>query len=228
MIPLRDSVKSSVYPYVTVALIVVNVTVFLLQIFFDIATLNQLFTLFGVIPTLFTRLTLIELFFNPFPILSLLTAIFLHGSWLHLLSNMLYLWIFGDNVEDRLGHGGFLVFYLITGVVGSLSHILANPASTVPTIGASGAIAGVLGAYLVFYPRAKVQAIIPLVFIYTITRIRAIYFLFIWFVLQILNGITMMSSSGTDVAWWAHIGGFAAGALLALYITAKSFNLQKA
>ncbi len=224
MIPLRDSIKSSMYPYVTVSIVVINTVVFVLQNFLSIRELNIFFQVFGVIPAYFTQLTLFQLLgAGLFPMFSLITAIFIHGSWLHLISNMIYLWVFGDNVEDKLGHLGFLVFYLVVGMVGSFAHILANPDSTIPTIGASGSIAGVLGAYLIFYPKAKVQAIIPLLIIYTITRIRAVYFLILWFALQLLNGVTLMAA-GTAVAWWAHIGGFLGGAAIALFFSYQLYQ----
>lgn len=213
MIPLRDSVKSATYPYVTVSLVVLNVIIFIFQLTLGNRELTLLFNIFGVVPALFTEGGLLA---GLFPIMSLITAIFLHGSLLHLGGNMLYLWVFGDNVEDRLGHLGFIVFYLTAGIAGSLAHILANPTSAIPTIGASGSIAGVLGAYMVFYPRAKVQAFIPLIIIFTVTRIRAVYFLFLWFAIQLLNGITVIGT-GAAVAWWAHIGGFLTGAIIGAY-----------
>ncbi|MDW7675590.1 MAG: rhomboid family intramembrane serine protease [Bacillota bacterium] len=218
MIPLRDSIKSTTFPYVTVSLVAINTLIFIFQITLNERQLIILFNNLGVIPAIFTQFSIVQILLaGILPIGSLITSIFLHGSWLHLLGNMVYLWVFGDNVEDRLGHGGFFVFYLVAGVIGSLAHILANPMSSIPTIGASGSIAGILGAYLVFYPRAKVQALIPLIVIFTVTRIRAVYFLFIWFFIQVLNGITVMASGAQAVAWWAHIGGFLAGAIIAAY-----------
>jgi membrane associated rhomboid family serine protease len=189
--------------------------IFLWQLSLANRELAFLFNNFGVVPALFTQGGIF--FAGIYPSLSLLTAIFLHGSWFHLLGNMLYLWVFGDNVEGKLGHVGFFVFYLTAGVVGSLAHILANPASAIPTIGASGSIAGVLGAYMVFFPRAKVQAFIPLIIIFTVTRIRAIYFLFLWFAIQLLNGLTVLGTGAQAVAWWAHIGGFMAGATIGAF-----------
>ena len=145
--------------------------------------------------------------------LTLLTCIFLHGGRMHIIGNMLFLYIFGDNVEDRFGHAGYAVFYLACGVAASLTHLLSAPSSEVPTIGASGAIAGVMGAYMWLYPRAKVLTLVPLGFILQMIVIPAPVFLGIWFVIQLFQG--SMMDTATGVAWWAHIGGFAAGFVVA-------------
>jgi membrane associated rhomboid family serine protease len=148
---------------------------------------------------------------------TVLSSIFMHGGWLHLIFNMWFLWIFGDNVEDRLGHGRYLVLYLAAGAVASVVHVFANPFSTIPTVGASGAIAGVLGAYFVTYPRARVTTLIPIFVFIHIAELPAWLVLGMWFALQFLSGSlalgTTQASAG-GVAWWAHIGGFAAGILL--------------
>jgi len=146
--------------------------------------------------------------------MTLVTCMFLHGGWMHFLGNMWFLHIFGDNVEDRLGHFGFSLLYLGTGALASLAHVAAGPESPIPTIGASGAIAGVMGAYAWFYPHAKVQAVLPLFIIIQVFVLPAPVFLGIWFLIQTLSGLTSGATSG--VAWWAHIGGFVAGALIAL------------
>jgi membrane associated rhomboid family serine protease len=147
----------------------------------------------------------------------LLTSTFLHGGLLHLLGNMLYLWVFGDNVEDRLGHGGYLLFYLAAGAAGSIAHIISNPQSTIPTIGASGAIAGILGAYLLFFPRARVLTLIPIGFFITTAYVPAPLFLFIWFILQVINvSFAGLTAGAQTVAWWAHIGGFVFGFIFVL------------
>lgn len=153
------------------------------------------------------------------PILTLLTCILLHGGWMHFLGNMWFLHIFGDNVEDRLGHFGYVLFYCGCGIAASLVHYVTDPHSTMPTIGASGAIAGVMGAYFVWYPRAQIKTLVPLGYLMHIVVIPAPVFLGIWFVINLFQGT--MSISGTEaggVAWWAHIGGFAAGALIAKLI----------
>lgn len=150
----------------------------------------------------------------------LVTSMFLHGGWLHLAGNMLFLWIFGDNVEDRFGHLRFLLFYLVGGLVASVTHVLTNTASTVPTIGASGAVAAVLGAYTWFFPRARVLALVPIGIFLQTMELPAGIFLGLWFVMQFLSGTlaAMMGSSlkAGGIAWWAHIGGFAFGGLLAV------------
>jgi hypothetical protein len=150
------------------------------------------------------------------PWLTLLTCIFLHGGWMHFLGNMWFLFIFGDNVEDRIGHSGYLLFYLFSGVAASGAHLLSNPASDVPTIGASGAIASVMGAYFLLYPRALVLSLIPIVFFFHIVVLPAPVFLGVWFLLQFFQGLGSVGSvQTTGVAWWAHIGGFVFGFLVA-------------
>lgn len=151
---------------------------------------------------------------------TLLTSQFLHAGWLHLLGNLLYLWIFGNNVEDRLGRAGFLLFYLTGGVLASLAQVAIDPGSTIPTIGASGAIAATLGAYLVFYPRARVTSLIFLGFFYQLVRIPAAIVLGLWFLLQLVDGVGSLGpTQGGGVAFFAHIGGFAFGALVAWLVT---------
>jgi len=140
---------------------------------------------------------------------------FLHGGWLHLLGNMLYLWIFGDNVEDRLGHGRFILFYLLCGVAAALAQIYVSPTSKTPMIGASGAIAGVLGAYLLLFPQSRVLALIPIAFFLQVVEIPAFVFLLFWFFMQFLSGAVAITAYMTEgVAWWAHIGGFVSGMAL--------------
>jgi membrane associated rhomboid family serine protease len=145
--------------------------------------------------------------------LTFLTSMFLHAGWLHLAGNLLYLWIFGNNIEDRLGHVGFAVFYLVAGLAAAAAQIAPDPASTVPMVGASGAISGVLGAYLVLYPRSRVVVFIPISFM-LLHEIRAFWLLLIWFAAQLISAVG--APAGAGVAWWAHIGGFLAGAVVAL------------
>lgn len=147
------------------------------------------------------------------PLLTMLTCVFLHGGWMHFLGNMWFLYIFGDNVEDRFGHVGYLIFYLAGGAIASLVHFITAPASMVPTVGASGAIAAVMGAYFVWYPHALIKTFIPIFLFFTVAEIPAIVFLGLWFAIQLFQGIAMDAAQG--VAWWAHIGGFAAGYLIA-------------
>lgn len=164
----------------------------------------------GVIPS---RLVTEGMTYEQFTRLT--AAMFLHGGWFHVLGNMLYLWIFGDNVEDRMGHFKFLVFYLLSGYIATIAHVFYSPGSAIPLIGASGAIAGVLGAYLILFPRARVLTLVFIFVIIQVVPIPAVVFLGIWFVLQIFNGTASLSAqSAQGVAFWAHIGGFVAGMLL--------------
>ncbi|MCL6610909.1 MAG: rhomboid family intramembrane serine protease [Peptococcaceae bacterium] len=213
MIPLRDSVRPRKTPYVNWFLIALNLYVFVREIMLPTDLLNEVFYNLGVIPS-----NVLHLLFTGSPLdtvmITFITAMFLHGGWMHVLSNMLFLWVFGDNVEDRMGHLRYLLFYLAAGIIASISHILANPASEVPIIGASGAVAGVLGGYFVTFPRARVLALIPIIFFFTLAEIPAVIFLAMWFILQIFNGTASLGGAVNPVAWWAHIGGFLAGILL--------------
>ncbi len=213
MIPLRDSVRPGKAPFVNWILIGVNLYVFVREIMLTPQELNEVFYNLGVIPS-----NVIHLLFAGAPLdpvmITFITAMFLHGGWLHVLGNMLFLWVFGDNVEDRMGHLRYLLFYLAAGIIGSFSHILANPTSEVPIIGASGAVAGVLGGYFVTFPKARVLALIPIIFFFTLAEIPAVIFLALWFVLQIFNGAASLGGAVNPVAWWAHIGGFVAGMIL--------------
>lgn len=147
---------------------------------------------------------------------------FLHGGWFHLLGNMLYLWIFGDNVEDRMGHIRYVLFYLISGYTATLTHVYFMPESDVPMVGASGAIAGVLGAYLIMFPKARVLTLLPIGIFISIIRIPALLFLGLWFLLQVINQTAVASADAQSVAWWAHIGGFAAGMILVRFFRQKN------
>ncbi|MEW6547315.1 MAG: rhomboid family intramembrane serine protease [Bacillota bacterium] len=214
MIPLHDDIPSRRYPVVTRLLVAVSVLVFLYEVTLGPRELWLVVHTLGVVPARY--LPLERLFaYGWVLIIPLVTSIFLHGGWMHLLSNMLYLWIFGDNVEDRMGHGRFLLFYLLAGAIGNAAHILADPTSRVPAIGASGAIAGVLGAYLVSFPSARVATLVPLGIFLTVVQVPAVLFLFGWFLLQLANGVAALGvPSAQQVAWWAHIGGFLSGLVL--------------
>lgn len=197
-------------------IIAVNVLVFLWQSTLSQPALQQLLFFGGIVPARWTDPAWAMAQGIPTAgVTPLLTSMFLHGGIIHLLSNMWSLVIFGDNVEDRLGHGRFLAFYLLSGVIAGLVHTITDLDSTIPTIGASGAIAGVLGAYIVLYPKSRVLTLIPIFFYPLLTEIPAFIFLGLWFFLQLLSG-TMSTIAGTvgGVAWWAHIGGFAAGFFL--------------
>ncbi len=214
MIPLRDTIPSRTFPFVNYGLIVVNSIIFLYEVSLG-PQLEAFIQTFGVIPAKYFWLSqhepwnLVERFYP------ILTSMFLHGGWLHVIGNMWFLWIFGDNVEDRMGHGRYLIFYLLSGVGAGLFHIYLNPTSTIPTIGASGAIAGVMGAYFILYPFARVITLVPIFFFVDIIEIPAFFFLGFWVLLQFFQGTLSLAFSQTGgVAWWAHFGGFLVGAVL--------------
>jgi len=208
MFPLRDTNKSETFPTINWLLIIANAGVFLLQRGLSGEQTELLFRAFGVVPANF-------LSGHPLAAISLFSSQFLHGGWLHLLSNLWTLHIFGDNVEDRMGRARYLVFYLLSGVAGGLLQVLTGPTSTMPMIGASGAIAGVLGAYIMLFPRARVLTFVPIFFLPWLVEIPAMVYLGVWFFSQFSNGLTGLSMSiGGGIAYWAHVGGFAAGFLL--------------
>jgi membrane associated rhomboid family serine protease len=213
MIPLRDDNPIRSRPVVTVALIVLCTLVFLWQLSLSANGQQQAAYLFGLIPAVLFGNAQLEGQWIPAGA-TIITSMFLHGGWLHLIGNMLYLWIFGDNIEDRLGRGRFVVFYLACGAVAALGQGVADPRSEVPMIGASGAISGVLGAYLVLYPRAKVLVLLPLVIFVTTVRVPALVVLGIWFAGQLLSSLVAAPGSGGGVAFAAHVGGFVAGVVL--------------
>ncbi|UMZ73185.1 rhomboid family intramembrane serine protease [Natranaerofaba carboxydovora] len=210
MIPLKDNIKSKSFPLVTIFLILMNVSIFAFQFLLDFELEILLINVLGFVPHR------ISLDLSLYPLVTFVTSTFLHGSLLHLLGNMLYLWIFGDNVEDRLGKFGFLFFYIVVGVIGNIAHYLYNPLSTQPAIGASGAVAGILGAYFVFYPYAKILTLIPLGFFITAFHVPAVLFLGIWILLQTINALLTLPGAAISIAWWAHIGGFMGGFFLGI------------
>lgn len=215
MIPIRDDAPRITVPFVVWLLIAINVAAFLFQVGMAADSpraAHALVASFGVVParvsgvlggseTLFAGL------------LPVVTSMFLHGGWMHLIGNMWFLWIFGDNVEDELGHGVFLLFYLVCGIVAAAAQILSDPASTIPMVGASGAVAGVMGAYMMRFPRARVTILIPIFFFWTTFQLPAFLMLSYWLLVQFVSG---SSSSVGGVAWWAHVGGFVGGLALVL------------
>ncbi len=215
MIPLRDDNPTKIVPVMTVGLIGLNVLVFLYQISLGPGGAEVFIYQFGAIPAvIFGSQNLpSELVAIPAS-LSVFTSMFLHGGFLHLIGNMLYLWIFGNNIEDAMGHGRFILFYLLTGVAASMAHFFTDLNSEIPTIGASGAISGVLGAYILLYPRAQVLVLIFLGFFIRVMYVPAGLALGFYFLLQILQGTLTFGQGGGGVAWFAHIGGFMAGLLL--------------
>ena len=215
VIPLRDFIPTRRFPVLTVGIIIVNIIAFAYELLAQAGgTLGQTFYTMGVVPFEVTH------DFGPAVAFSFLTSMFLHGGFTHIIGNMLYLWIFGNNVEDRMGRGRFLVFYLMTGIIASTAQVLAGPNSRLPSIGASGAIAGVLGAYIVLFPKARVQTLIFLGYFVRMAQLPALLVLGFWFVLQLFNGLLAfgMTQMG-GVAWFAHIGGFVAGLVLVRLFT---------
>jgi membrane associated rhomboid family serine protease len=201
MIPLRDVIPSRTTPYITVTIIVLNALAWLFELSLPHEVLSDFLTVYGVVPADFSPPTLI-------------TSMFLHGSWSHVIGNMWYLWIFGDNVEDRVGHGRFILFYLLCGIGAALGQIAVDPQSQLPTIGASGAIAGVMGAYFVLYPHSRVLTLIPWIFL-QIVELPAITLLGFWFLMQLFSAgtiaMTSTSSGSGGVAFAAHVVGFVVG-----------------
>jgi membrane associated rhomboid family serine protease len=207
MFPVSDVIPSRTTPYVTIGLIVLNAAAFLHEFRLTPGELQALVDARGVVPADVSWA-------------SLVTSQFLHAGWVHFLGNMLYLWLFGDNVEDRLGHAGFLVFYLACGALAAFGHIQAHPGSDVPLIGASGAVAGVMGAYFFLYPRSRILTAVFLVVYLDLVEIPAVYFLGIWFLLQLFSGVGSIGAHIADgtAAFWAHVVGFTAGAALGAFV----------
>ena len=219
MIPIRDSIKSATFPIISSLLILTNVLVFIWQLDFSRKEMLAFIQHYALIPAKITFAVL----HHPGDLIAyvpMLTNLFMHGGWMHIIGNMWYIQIFGDNVEDRLGSLRFLAFYLICGIAANITHILIDPASSIPTIGASGAVSGILGAYLVTFPHAKVLTLIP-IFFFQLVEIPALIFLGFWFLMQLQSGTLSLVSSGTNIAWWAHIGGFIAGMVLVKLFTPR-------
>ena len=201
MIPLRDVIPSRTTPVVTISLIVVNALVFFYQLSLgpDVQAFAEEW---GLVPA-------------EFSLVAALTSMFLHGGFLHFGANMLYLWIFGDNVEDRMGHRRFVAFYVLCGGAAALAQTIADPASTAPMVGASGAIAGVMGAYFVMYPHSRILTLVPIFFFIQLIEVPAVLFLGLWFIVQFVQGVGSLASAtgepGGGIAFWAHVAGFGAG-----------------
>jgi hypothetical protein len=218
-IPIKDHIYRRTFWAFTLLLIVVNVWAFLLELSLG-PSVNRFILSYGLIPARYSLPALVTLPAR-FTVAPIFISMFLHGGWLHLLGNMLFLFVFGRSIEDRFGHLPFLMLYLVSGLAAAFMQIVVTAGSRVPTIGASGAIAGVLGAYFVCYPGARITTIIPLFFFLWTVELPAILLLGYWFLIQFMAGFQMLSiqtATAGGVAWWAHIGGFAAGAVLALIL----------
>jgi membrane associated rhomboid family serine protease len=226
MIPLRDTIRSQTFPLVNSILIGLNILFFLFEL--SAPNTERFITLVGLIPRRFLY------YRDAHELITVFTSMFLHGGWLHLLSNLLALYIFGDNVEERMGSVRYLLFYLLCGLLASLTHVFFNPYSTLPTIGASGAIAGVLGAYILLYPTARVLTFIPLFIIPYFIEVPAFIYLGFWFISQLFNGALAIATAaqttrhgGGGVAFLAHVGGFVAGALLGPFFVRRPRLIQR-
>jgi len=238
MIPIKDTIHSRSFPLVNWLLIIANVLVFvLIELPLGNAQLDQLIATYGVTPNQCAAPILKGLSTAAIPGLGalfnwcaipLITSMFLHGGWLHIIGNMWVLFIFGDNVEDRMGSFPYLIFYMVCGVVSGLTQAFIAPGSQVPAIGASGAIAGVLAAYMILFPRARVVTFVPLFILPWFINIPAVIFIIIWFLLQFFSGVAAlgMATSG-GVAYWAHVGGFVCGLVLVWLFANRSRNQPK-
>ena len=216
MFPLYDTVRSRNFPLINLTLILANVLAFLYELRMDPATLKEFIFTWGLIPARFIS--------DPGTFwTTIFSSMFLHGGWFHIISNMWVLLIFGDNVEAGMGKIRYLIFYLLSGVAAGLLQIYILPTSMVPMIGASGAVAGILGAYLILVPHSRIASLVPILFIFTIVEIPAVLFLIFWFVSQLYSGLgTIQGGSESGVAWWAHIGGFGFGVLMVSFFRRKT------
>jgi len=218
MIPLRDANPSRRLPFITILLIAANCAVFFYELSLGPHGLQRLVYLLGMVPARVTAFPTNPDIGAGDALVPLLTSMFLHGGWLHLIGNMWFLWIFGDNIEDRLGHLRFLLFYLLCGLGAGLVHTLFNLGSTIPAIGASGAVAGVLGGYFLLFPGARVLTLVPF-FVVFLAELPAWLILLYWFLLQVLSGAISLGARQGEVggvAWWAHVGGFVSGFVLVM------------
>jgi membrane associated rhomboid family serine protease len=219
MIPLRAETPWRTFAIVNILLIALNVGVFCYQISLKPKAQDRLISSLGVVPAETQHMMKNPARYTAAAVIPLFTSMFLHGGWLHLLGNMLFLWVFGGSVEGRMGHLGYLVFYIFCGLGAGLTHIVANWGSQIPSIGASGAISGVLGAYIVLFPKSKILTLVPLLIFFFTVRLPAILMLGYWFFIQFISGISTLGQANPEgVAWWAHIGGFVMGALVGVVL----------
>ena len=217
MFPLYDTQRTRGIPFINWLLIVLNGLVFYYELGLSGVALNGFINTWGLIPVHLSSQPL-----NPEVWMTLFSSMFVHGGWLHILSNMWVLFIFGDNVESRMGGGGYLLFYLLSGLAAAFLQVFLLPASGVPMVGASGAIAGVLGAYMLLFPQARVVSLLPIFFIFTTVELPAVIFLLFWFVTQLFSGVmTLGGVSSSGIAWWAHIGGFLFGLVAVFFFAGR-------
>jgi len=223
LFPIYDENPAKTVPWITLSLILTNVFVFVYELSLESAgKLQQLLQTTTLIPYEITHGVKLVPHIPSIGILAIFTSMFMHGGWLHIIGNMWYLWIFGNNIEESLGHFKYLFFYLLCGVGGAIGHILSQPNSQVPTLGASGAIAGVLAAYLILFPNARIVTIVPIFFFIQVIRLPAILLIGLWFFIQLASGVGSLSTQTSGgVAWFAHIGGFITGILLVLILPKK-------
>ena len=216
MIPLYDTIRPRQFPFINWVLILSNAAIFWYELQLGEAALQNFIFTWGLIPA--------ELSANPNgEWRTIFSSMFLHGGWFHILSNMWVLYIFGDNIEDRVGSLRYLFFYLMSGIAAAFLQIFVMQGSSVPMIGASGAIAGVLGAYLISYPGARIASLVPILFIFTIVDVPAVLFLVFWFISQLYSGLfAMQGSAGSGIAWWAHIGGFIFGVIMVSFLRKRT------
>jgi membrane associated rhomboid family serine protease len=215
MFPLYDTVRSHKFPIINLTLIAANVLAFLYETQMDESTLQGFIFTWGLIPSHFLN--------DPSSAwINILTSMFLHGGWFHIINNMWVLFIFGDNVEGSMGSIRYLIFYLLGGTAAGLLQTYVLPASTVPMIGASGAVAGVLGAYLILFPRSRIASLVPILFIFTLIEVPAFIFLLFWFASQLFSGLFAIQGAGeSGIAWWAHVGGFIFGVVMVSFFAIK-------
>jgi membrane associated rhomboid family serine protease len=217
MIPLRDTIRSRSIPLVNLGIIGLNILVFIYELSLSPQGLDRFIATFGMVPARLHLTQPLALLRSPLPLTTMFSHMFMHGGWLHIISNMWILFIFGDNVEDRMGSGRYFIFYILSGLASGLLQALVAPASRVPAIGASGAIAGVLGAYFILYPAGRVLTLIPIFIFPWFVEVPAIIYLGFWFISQLFSGLVALNVPNAanmgGVAWWAHIGGFLFGVL---------------
>ena len=231
MIPLKDLTPRRSFPIITLLLILINIAVFIYQITLPAHAAQTFVNTYAVIPARIQSALAGHHYSLVTALLPLFTCMFLHGGWLHIIGNMWFLWIFGANVEDRMGPVAYLLFYLVCGIGSSIAQTLFSWGSHIPSLGASGAIAGVLGAYIVFFPGSQISALVTLLIIWFRARVPAMVFIGLWFVMQFVSGIGSLGTTGAaasgGVAWWAHVGGFLLGMLIAFIMSLSTRSVAR-